>query len=93
MSLKLIILTEEAFNIINEKIASIENLLIEKSKNVKPTWIDNQEFMQHLKISRRTAQSYRANNMIAFSIIGNKLFYKLSDVEDFLNRHYHKRMK
>lgn len=45
-----------------------------------------------MKISRRTAQTYRDENMIAFSIIGNKLYYKMSDVEDLLNRHYRKRL-
>jgi hypothetical protein len=91
MSNKLIILTEEAFTQIIEKLNSIESLLLEKTKIKKPMWLDNQEFMQLLKISSRTAQNYRDKNMISFSLIGNKLYYKLSDVEDLLERFYHKR--
>ena len=61
-------------------------------KEVRKDWLDNQEFMQLLKISRRTAQNYRDTNLIAFSIIGNKIYYKVSDVEELLTRHYHKRL-
>lgn len=93
MSVKLIILTEEAFNTINEKLTSIEQSLKEKSTESKSTWLDNQELMQLLKISRRTAQSYRDNNLISFLIIGNKIYYRAEDVEDLLNRFYQKRMK
>lgn len=64
----------------------------EKEKSMKDQWIDNSEFLQLLKISRRTAQSYRDHNMISYSLIGNKIFYRMSDVEDLLNRHYQKRL-
>ena len=70
----------------------ISKQLLAKPKSTKEQWLDNQELMQLLKISRRTAQNYRDTNMIAFSIIGNKIYYKLSDVEDLLNRHYRKRL-
>ncbi len=93
MSLKLIILTEEAFNIINQKLEAIEKLLNKKSVEVKATWLDNQEFLQLLKISSRTAQNYRDNNIIGYSIIGNKIYYKSSDIQDLLDRHYRKRMQ
>lgn len=72
------------------RLDEISKKLSGKEKSIK--WLDNSEFMQLLHISRRTAQNYRDNNLIAFSIIGNKLFYKLSDVEDLLNRHYQKRL-
>ena len=55
MSLKLIILTEEAFKTINEKLEYIEELVKVKSEEKKSFWLDNQEFMEFLKISRRIA--------------------------------------
>ena len=73
-------------------IEEISKKLSAKEKSPKEQWLDNQEFMQLLKYSRRTAQSYRDDNKIAFSIIGNKIYYKLADVEDLLNRHYQKRL-
>lgn len=74
------------------RIEEISKKLSTKEKTPKEVWLDNQEFMQLLKVSRRTAQNYRDSNMIAFSIIGNKIYYKLSDIEDLLNRHYQKRL-
>ena len=75
-----------------KRLDDISKKLSSKEKVTKEQWIDNQEFMQFLKVSRRTAQNYRDSNMIAFSIIGNKIYYKISDVEELLNRHYQKRL-
>ena len=48
------------------------------------TWLDNQEFCVLLKISKRTAQNYRDKGIVAFSQIGSKVYYKLSDVHELL---------
>ncbi len=48
------------------------------------TWLDNQEFCQLLKISKRTAQNYRDQGLVAFSQIGSKVYYKLADVHALL---------
>lgn len=77
---------------IANRIEELSKKLAAKEKSPKEQWLDNQEFMQLLKVSRRTAQNYRDSNMIAFSIIGNKIYYKLSDIEELLNRHYQKRL-
>ena len=74
------------------RLDDISKKLSSKEKATKEAWLDNQEFMQLLKVSRRTAQNYRDTNLIAFSIIGNKIYYKVSDVEELLNRHYRKRL-
>ncbi len=75
-----------------KRLDDISQKLSVKEKVTTEQWLDNQEFMQLLKVSRRTAQNYRDSNLIAFSIIGNKIYYKISDVEDLLNRHYQKRL-
>jgi len=87
----LTITAQEYAELLN-RLDSLDKKLSAKGPGMKDRWIDNQEFLQLMKISRRTAQTYRDDNMIAFSIIGNKLFYKMSDVEDLLNRHYRKRL-
>lgn len=48
-------------------------------------WLDNQDVCILLKISKRTLQYYRDNRIIPFSRIGNKCFYKVSDVEKLLS--------
>lgn len=47
-------------------------------------WLDNQDVCLLLKISKRTLQYYRDNRIIPFSRIGNKCYYKISDVEKLL---------
>ena len=91
--MKLIILTEDAYKEIIERLNAIQDSLKERLIERKTMWLDNQELLQLLKISRRTAQNYRDKNMLPFTLIGNKLFYKMSDVEDLLNRYYHKRLQ
>ena len=83
--------TQEYTELLN-RLDLLDKKLSVKTNGMKDRWIDNQEFMQLMKISRRTAQTYRDDNLIAFSLIGNKLYYKLSDVEELLTRHYRKRL-
>lgn len=85
-------ITSQEYQDLVKRLDDITKKLSAKEKATKEAWLDNQEFMQLLKISRRTAQNYRDTNMIAFSIIGNKIYYKVSDVEELLNRHYRKRL-
>jgi hypothetical protein len=75
-----------------KRLEEINKKLSAKEKKPSEIWLDNQEVMQLLKVSRRCLQNYRDSNMLASAIIGNKLYYKMSDVEDLLNRHYRKRL-
>ena len=50
-------------------------------------FLDNEEFIKMLKISRRTAQTWRDEGKISFSQVGNKIYYKLSDVEKFIQNY------
>ena len=60
------------------------------TESKKETFLDNQEFLQLMKISKRTAQTWRDEGRISFSQVGNKLYYKLTDVEKLLTEHYNK---
>ena len=51
-------------------------------------WLDNQDVMQILHISPRTLQTLRSNGILPFSRIGNKLYYRRSDISLILNNHY-----
>ena len=51
------------------------------------------EFLLLMKISKRTAQTWRDEGKISFSQVGNKIYYKLSDVEKLLTEHYNKSFK
>ena len=56
-------------------------------------WLDNQEVTQLLNVSKRTLQMYRDESMIAFSQVGNKMYYKTIDVEQFLKDNYNEAKK
>ena len=75
-----------------QRLDEMNKRLSAKEKKPSEIWLDNQEVMQLLKVSRRCLQNYRDTNLLASAIIGNKLFYKMSDIEDLLNRHYRKRL-
>lgn len=50
--------------------------------------IDNYRFLQLMNVSQKTAQSWRDKRLIAFSQIGNKIYYRLSDIRDLLDKFY-----
>ena len=85
-------ITKTEYEEILSRLNEISKEVSTKRAKFSEPWIDNADLMQLLKVSRRTLQNYRDNRDIAFSIIGNKLYYKMSDVEDLLNRNYKKRM-
>ncbi len=45
-----------------------------------------------MNISKRTAQAWRDTGMIAFSQVGSKMYYRLSDLLKMLDK-YHKPSK
>ena len=91
--MEVVTIQSEAFTQIVEKIEAINNRLDAREKEPKEKWLDNLELMKLLKISKRTAQHYRDNGIISFSQVGNKIYYRLSDVEALLNKHYNKAFK
>jgi len=90
----LITIESKVFREIIDKLNKIETRFIElEGKTDYPLnerWLDNQEVTQLLNISKRTLQFYRDDALISFSQIGNKMYYKVVDVENFLKRHYYK---
>jgi len=81
---------QEVYRKLAEKMDSIEKKL-DDNKSANPlteAWLDIQEVCQLLKISKRTLQSYRDNGILPFSQIGGKIYFRASDIEAHLNRHY-----
>ena len=65
-------------------------LALKKSKldNFKETWIDGQDVMHTMHISKRTLQSLRDNCTLPYSRINGKFYYKVADIEDLLESNY-----
>ena len=51
-------------------------------------FFDNGEFMKLMNVSKRTAQEWRNKKIIEFSQVGNKIYYRLSDIQKLLNDNY-----
>lgn len=88
-----IIFTKDQFTDLMSKLDTIQSQLSIKADAKKETFLDNQEFLLLMKISKRTAQTWRDEGKISFSQVGNKIYYKLSDVEKLLQEHYNKSFK
>lgn len=56
--------------------------------NYSKKWLTSDDVCKILLISKRTLVSYRAYGTIPFSQIGRKIYYKASDIDDYLERHY-----
>ena len=56
-------------------------------------FIDNVQFIHLMGISLKTAQTWRDTNTIAYSQIGNKIYYQISDIQKLLNDNYTKAKK
>ena len=50
-------------------------------------WYTTEDLCRRFRLSKRTLQNYRDRKLIKFSQIGNKIFYKHSDVEEFFTDH------
>lgn len=51
-------------------------------------WLDGATVEDMLNISTRTLQHYRTNHMIPYLKIGNKIYYKRSDIEAYMEARY-----
>ena len=63
---------------------------IEKKKNTidGEVLLDNQDLLQMLKISSRSLQRYRSSGKLPYYTISGKLYYKLTDVHQFVRESF-----
>ncbi|MFZ4464976.1 MAG: helix-turn-helix domain-containing protein [Bacteroidales bacterium] len=85
-----IILSSDQYQAILNKIEEI-NIRIQTAHAAPgESFVDNQQFLQLMQVSKRTAQTWRDEGKISFSQVGAKIYYKLSDIETMLKEHYKK---
>ena len=73
------------YQTIVDSLSEIKSLLLEKQKAPEDTILDNKDFIKLMGISGRTAQQWRDDGFIQFSQIGNKIYYRMSEIQRFLN--------
>jgi len=85
-----IILSTQQYKELVNRLDELNKQLEEKQKKPQDTFLDNQEFLQLMNISKRTAQTWRDEGVISFSQIGSKIYYRMSDVQKLLDNNYRK---
>ena len=83
--IKILTLLSKDFQALKEYIHSLDKSKIDQFKE---TWIDGQDVMQSLHISKRNLQSLRDNKILPFSRINGKFYYKVSDLDNLLQSNY-----
>ena len=51
-------------------------------------WLSTDEVCNLLMISKGTLQTYRDHGILPFAQIGRKIFFKASDIDDYLEAYY-----
>lgn len=83
-----IVLTQEKFEELLSQLSEIKAEIKGNPKAAADEIIDNADFIQLMKISKRTAQSWRDEGKISFSQVGGKIYYKMSDVNGLLDNNH-----
>lgn len=81
------------FNKISGEIKAVQNSFLNKQDFIDDPFIDNVRFMQLMGISQKTAQSWRDTGLVSFSQIGNKIYYRVSDIKELLEKNHRKSSK
>ena len=83
---------EKILKRLDEQVALIvAKLKIGSKSDPEDVFFDNQEFILLMNISKRTAQEWRNKKIIEFSQVGNKIYYRLSDIKKLLDENYIKK--
>ena len=88
-----VLLSSQQYQDLLQRLDKIQQEVSNKQKSPVDTFIDNQEFIQIMNVSKRTAQSWRDEGIISFSQIGSKIYYRMSDVQALLDKHYNPAFK
>ena len=83
-----VVITQHDFNDLIKRLEIIQSEISKFHKEPNDPILDNQQVCQILNLSKRSLQNYRESGIIAYSQIGAKIYYKMSDIRDLLNKNY-----
>jgi hypothetical protein len=78
---------------IKETLSELKQIFLEKNRPAEQQILDNKGLMEYLKISSTKSQKLRNEGKLAFSkdSLTGKIWFRLSDVLDYLDSCYYKR--
>ena len=88
-SINLVEISRQFIKVLN-RMDELESALAEKQKNPEDVFLDNQEFIQLMNISKRTSQTWRDEGYISYTTVGKKVYFLMSDVKELLGVNYKK---
>lgn len=89
MSRRVIVLPEELELLVAE-VRNLKELLLKDQRNIEDPILDTEGVMHLLKVSRRCLQGWRDENLIEFSQVNGKFYYRVSAINQMLDRHLNK---
>jgi hypothetical protein len=75
----------DRFDILGER---LENVQKQKNSIDGEELLDNQDLFMILKVSARSLQRYRSSGKLPYYTISGKLYYKQSDVHQFIRESF-----
>lgn len=69
------------------RLIKLEEEVQERQKYLQSQFLDNQEVCQLFNISKRTLAEWRNTGTLAYVKIGNKLFYRIEDIQQMIESH------
>lgn len=82
---KPIVIVNKTSNRFHVKLNELTNQLIKQNQSENTKFITNAQFLQLMEIDKRTALAWRKNGKINYIHFGNKIMYKVSDVQQLIN--------
>lgn len=85
--MEVITIDSKAYKELIEKIDSIANYIKDSqnsSEELDEIWVDSYEVCTFLRISERTLQRLRTNNLISYSILSGKTYYSIGEIKRIL---------
>lgn len=87
--MEVITIDSDAYKDLIKKIDSIANYVMNKdtsntSEELNEVWVDSYEVCTFLRISERTLQRLRSNNLISYSVLSGKTYYSLAEIKRIL---------
>lgn len=77
---------------VKELVTSLREVVTElnsRTKKSEKEFVGNDEFMELMGISKRTAQAWRDEGVIAFSQVRSKIYYSMTDIAKLMQEHRH----
>ena len=83
---RIIILPQE-LQVINDRLAKIEKALAHQGPKDDDPYLDTEQVMRKLNVSRRTLQKWRDEGRIKYSAVSGKFYYRQSAIDEMLTKH------